>query len=452
MLAVAFIVIAIFAGYFYIYRPEYVAMLLFSLAITNINFELPGMPLNTRALLSVLLFFRVLFDKKTISRYRSFLGNRFVQFFFLFVSYVLLNSVYQELFSFALLKEQISTLLIAFLAFHYFYFQCEYSFVGAVLILSGLVCFSDLLYTYIEYGGFPVRRIYFMFYDALENLTEEELVYITNHNFFGQICGITFVYIFISYLKDKLKYKASLFVLPFMFLGVVMSTSRSAIFALISVSALFMFIFYMQKGKKKMIIQIASLVITLFILGLMFAFQLEYLFDLKSEFTDEIIMRMVDEPVAVFQKLFGYDYNIYKLGSMDWREESSANAWNAYIHFNYYEQIFGIGLGGFQFRQLGDGYNAHNGLLLLLIENGIVGAILYLIFMINVVYIAFYGKIYSPFLGVILFIFLFGLGQNNEITSTTFFFFVISLVAEIQFTKSNKLIFAYEYGGFRKVY
>ena len=134
----------------------------------------------------------------------------------------------------------------------------------------------------------------------------------------------------------------------------------------------------------------------------------------------------------------GQPYNIQSLGSMDWREESSENAYSAFLNLNLSEQLFGIGYGGFEERSLGHGYNAHNATLLLLIENGIIGFFIYFLLVVGVIVQSIIKKNYSPSLAVILFILVFGLGQNREWTSVTTYLFVVCVIAELKVLSLNR--------------
>src|SRR5207342_57019 len=94
------------------------------------------------------------------------------------------------------------------------------------IIFGGLICLADLAYTY-AHGGFPVVRIYYQFTPAFEY---------NNHNFFGYICGTAFVFLLSDYLTQAKTSKISLFIMPMQFLGVLLSTSRGALLAMIVVT------------------------------------------------------------------------------------------------------------------------------------------------------------------------------------------------------------------------
>jgi hypothetical protein len=108
-----------------------------------------------------------------------------------------------------------------------------------------------------------------------------------------------------------------------MFLGVLMSTSRSSILALLIVSILIILNGINYKEQKRRIAKIGSFSVGAVIIGFLLYATFGKYVNLDSKFVDEIISRMAQEPVAVLNRALGQSYDIHNLGSMDWREESS---------------------------------------------------------------------------------------------------------------------------------
>jgi hypothetical protein len=94
----------------------------------------------------------------------------------------------------------------------------------------------------------------------------------------------------------------------------------------------------------------------------------------------------------------------------------------------------------FRARNFGHGYNAHNAILLLLIENGILGFGIYIILVGGMIVLCIINKNYSPSLAAVCFILIYGLGQNREWTSITTLLFVISMAAELRMSRLKKFI------------
>jgi O-antigen ligase len=73
----------------------------------------------------------------------------------------------------------------------------------------------------------------------------------------------------------------------------------------------------------------------------------------------------------------------------------------------------------------------HNGLLLLLIENGIVGLCMYSALVISIFRNSFKKNIgISPLVTILIFIIIYCVGQNGELTSSITFLFIVSLIGE----------------------
>lgn len=429
-----------FYAYALFYKPEIVAIILFALMIANINIDLKGLPLNSRAIITITLFGRILFDKQTRVKYNDFLGVSTVKAFIFYFLYFLFISFSQDLFTIELLKVTISTILAAFCVYHYFFKNYDDTCIKIGLIISGIICFVDLAYTYAFIGSFPVRRIYELVNSGPVEDFDPNNIFVSdiNHNFFGQVCGMAFVFVFTDIVKNRLAGKYLIVLLPLMFIGVLMSTSRSALMAIIVV-VLFVVMksINYREGRKK-VLKIVSFSVAAATIGILLFSTISMYFNLDSKFVDEVLFRLVDEPIAILQRAMGQNYNIQNLGSMDWREEAAAQAYDAYMNLPVIEQIFGIGNNGFIVRNLGHGLNPHNGVLLILIEVGLVGFLIYLMIILGVIIQSIRLGSVSPSLAVLLFIIIFGIGQNNELTSVTTFLFVFTMIAENQYILAEK--------------
>ncbi len=436
------LIILLGGGVFFMYalirKPEIIAVVLFTLIIARVNFDLKGLPLNLRAIMSLALFVRIVADKSSKKDYPAFGNVPNIKILFFFLIYVIFVSFSQDLFTIDLLKESINTVLTTFCVY-YFYFKSQSAVqLKSALIAAGLICFADLAYTYIVFGTFPVHRIYFLFTGLDNNLSDEEMDLLTNWNFFGQICGMCFVYCLSDYIRDRNANKLTLWVMPFMFMGVMMSTSRSSILGLLIVSILIILNGINYQEQKRKIAKIGSFSLGAVVIGFLLYATFGKYVNLDSKFVDEIIARMAQEPIAVLNRAMGQSYDIHNLGSMDWREESSENAYKAYMNMNFREQLFGIGSGGFEARNYGHGYNAHNAILLLLIENGILGFSVYVLLVGGTIVQCIINKNFSPSLAAVVFILIYGLGQNREWTSITTLLFVTCMAAELRLLRFNK--------------
>lgn len=416
--------------YLLIRKPELIAVLLFTLIIARINFDLKGLPLNSRAAISLVLLGRILMDNIQ-SKIYSFLGNPTSKLLIIFLVYIIFVSLSQDLFTMDLLKESISSVLAVFFIYYFFLKNHNADQLKAAVIASGLICFADLVYTYVVFGGFPMHRLSDEYASSDFSGSYYEVLNGPNWNFFGQVCGMSFVFLLSDIIKNRSSKKYTTWLLPVMLLGVLMSTSRSALLGLLVVSILIILNGINYREQKRKIAKIGAFFLGSAVIGLlMFSIFGKYL-NLDSKFIDDLISRMSDEPVAIFNKALGQPYNVNNLGSMYWREESSENAYAAYMNLNLNEQIFGIGSTGFEVRDLGQGYNAHNATLLLLIENGLVGFVLFLLLVGGTIIQSILRKNFSPSLAVVIFTIIYGLGQNREWTSITTYLFLFCVVAEL---------------------
>jgi hypothetical protein len=193
------------------------------------------------------------------------------------------------------------------------------------------------------------------------------------------------------------------------------------------------------KEQKKKIYKVGRFSFAAILLGFLLFATFGKFLNLDTKFIDDIVNRLSQEPIAIVKKAMGQSYNIQDLGSMDWREESAENAYNAYMNMDFKEQLFGIGSRGFEARDLGKGFNAHNAMLLLLIENGMIGFIIFMLIYLGTIVRSILRKNFSPALAVICFTLIYGLGQNREWSSWTSYLFIFCVVTELEFQRINRV-------------
>jgi hypothetical protein len=422
MLITSFILL--FTLYLLIRKPEWALVLFFTLTIAAVNFEL-SVGGRFRPLLAFLLVIRSVTDRRlTLSLFLKHPGYRLMMLFFgyiLFLSWGM-QSMHPEVFRLLLLS-----VVTAYLAFYAYQIKGSPDILEMAIVLSGLICFADLWYTYKIIGQFPVQRLYFLLFPNSLSLEEANN---TNHNFYGFICGIGFVLLFARFIGGGGAFgKWSIVFLPLLFLGVLMSTSRSALLGLV-VST--MFVWY--KGAKDPETRprvMASIGLTGVAIGgiLVVFIALQTFLELDNGFISTITMRLVEEPIAVIRKQFGYSYNVQDLDAMDWRKESASLALDAYSRLPLNEQLTGVGIGGYLQRDLGkNGLNPHNGILYILVEAGLIGWMIYA-FMFRMALQAGKKALLFPMMLVLVFILFYSLGQNEELISATAMSFVSTLFA-----------------------
>jgi len=422
------IIILLVGGGFFLYglfkKPDLIAILLFTLIIADVNFDMKGVPI--RSAITVLLFARI-FGELSASNHPSFFSNGQVWHLIFFVVWMMLISQVNGLLTIELFKEFFLSTVSAALAYYYFFKYRNHEILKISMILGGLICLADLCYTYAFVGGFPVQRIYYNYTSRFEY---------NNHNFFGYVCGTCFVFLLSDYLTNKnaRATKLSLLMMPPMFLGVLLSTSRGALLAMILVTVVLIGKAMMSRteGSGKKATTLVTITVVCLVLAL-FIFQIAASLGIQSDFMQTMTGRLVDEPIAMFNKLLGNNYNVNSMDSMEWREEASSLAYKYFMSLPPSDQMMGIGYGGFLARDIGSGYDAHNGILLLMIETGVIGFLLYFSLVIS-----FWAKvskhnISSPAFVSIIFIILYITSHNKEITSFFAFLIMGSLIAELRY-------------------
>lgn len=428
---ILYIIIGILGLYVFYRYPDALVILFFTLTIADVNFKVGGLPLNFRAILGIAAFIRVLMIEKNYV-YPSFFRAP-TKWIPVFIAYTILVTAFYDLVNFEFIKSSALTFICVYLGYFYYFKNGNASVLKISLILAGLICFGDLAYTYIFVGEFPVQRIYQrllnvpLVYDEYGNVFEP-----VNWGFYGCICGMAFLYILTDYINHNTSEKLSLLLLPIMLMGVLMSTSRSSLLGVIG-AAVFLIGKELQdrtrarRAYKLILVAMGMIVLALFLFSVM-----SEVLDLEVEFVERISSRLIDEPIAVLNKNLGNSYNAQELDALDWRGEISQVGYEAFLGLSFIEEFFGIGFWGFTVRDLGhNNLPPHNGILMLLIEYGIVGACIWaFIFLSSIRNSIRYNRSTSPLLTILLFLFLYCLGQNEVMTQGLFFLMVATIIAE----------------------
>lgn len=419
------LIILLGGGGFFLYalfrKPDLIAILLFTLVVADVNFDLPGgLPLRTT--ITLILFARI-FGEQHASNHPGFFTNGMVMHLLGFLVWISIVSMFNGLLNVGLIKEFVLCCLSAYLAYYYFFKQNSHYYLLISMIVGGLICLADLAYTYGVFGGFPVVRIYYSFTSRWEY---------NNHNFFGYICGTCFVFLLADYLNKALIGKKALWIMPMMFLGVLLSTSRGALVAMIILTVYLIgkALATQNKGKKAytlITITVVCIILATFILQIATS-----VLGIQSEFMETLTVRLVDEPLAMINKMMGNEYKTDAMETVEWREEASNLAYRYYMNLDPMDKAVGIGYGGFLARDIGSGFDAHNGLLLLIIETGFIGFILYFSLIFSFWMKVRRVKVSSPAFSSIVFIILYVTSHNKEITSFFAFLIMGSLIAELR--------------------
>ncbi len=423
---------AIIYGYMLAMKPHLVAILFFTITIADVNFEMGGLPLNIRAIIGLSLFARTFVSGKVYGD-PGFFMNPKSWLIIVFTLYAIIITAFHDLLNADVIKTAALTLISMYCGWYYFFQKGNMSYLRTALIIAGFICFFDLVFTYGYYGSFPVQRIYqFLLKVPIPVDEKGEFVEVINHNFYGLICGMCFVYLINEFINKEVTSKFVLPILLVMFLGVLMSTSRSTLLGIIIISVFLIFRELKHRERAKKAYMLISMAIGIVFVCLFLFTTLQSYLNVDSEFMERIMFRLVDEPIAVLNKHLGMNYNVQSLEAMDWREEASKDAFNAWLNLPFHEQIFGIGYWGFVVRDLGhSNLPPHNGILFLVFDSGLIGLTMYFFLVFTVIRRSLViNTVIPPLVTTLLFIVFYCLGQNGELTSSITFLFIISLIAE----------------------
>ena len=431
------ILAAIAYGYILLQKPEYAAILLFTITIANVNFDVAGM--SFRALVGASVLARTFLpDGRQKGPPILTSGATMI---FAFLAYATLVTMSYGLATPQFIKVTGQVAIAAICGYHFFMRDGNYRCLMVSLVLAGLICLGDLVYTYTVYGSFPVQRIYEGLLHIAPEVDENgEYQEVQNHNFYGLICAMCFVFLLHEFIYTKKTQKLLVFVLPLMFLGVLMSTSRSSLLGLIGISIFLLHNLIRQGNNAQKAIRFIMVAASAIVLSFMLFSFLQDALNLKSDFIDRISERLIEEPLAVMNKHLGLNYNAQSLDAMEWRGEASSDAWEAFLRLHPMEQIFGIGYSGYLARNLGHtNLNPHNAFLLILFENGIAGFLFYFIMVFGAIYTSIrLLPVRSPIVTLLIFILIYCIGQNGELTTSITFLFIVTLMAQIRLAKARQ--------------
>lgn len=431
------LIFAILGGWVLFRYPTVVVVVFFTLTIADINLTFGGFPVNMRALIGLAIFAR------TVVSMKDFKGAHFFQsavvFIPCFIIYSLLTTEFNDIMTFEYVKICALSFITVFVAYHY-YFTGRTDLLKISILISGLICFADLVYTYVHAGEFPVERVYHALLGMETELDENgRRIETINHGFYGCITGMAFVIILNDYLNKDLWNRFLLALLPVFGLGIVLSTSRSAILSIVCICG---FLIVRKSIEEKSTGRLIRTIIigAGIVVGVLVAFAwVSAVFDLKSEFLDYVSLRLVDEPIAVMRKHLGLNYNAASLEALDWREEASSDAFGAYLSLKFPEQLFGIGYWGFVIRDLGHtNLPPHNGPLTILIEFGLVGLVAYVLFSFFLIRSNLRLNDKFPSMVVSLFfLYIYCFGQNHQLVESITYVFLATIAAENDFLRKH---------------
>jgi hypothetical protein len=416
--AFVFLVVAVFI-FVTIERPYSIAAFLVLIYVYRFfNIELPG-PLDLRGTLTLILLARLfLFDKKNYLFVKNFMFrdlNGVLIFIFLLISCFVTFSYYGDIKGQVfLLIQLIISLILGYIIVNNEEGQKAF-FRGVVL--AGILCTIDLIFSAITYGSLRTRSLIKVL--ILGDHTD------WNHNALGLVCALALIMVLIFFVKKRIAKKSSFILMLILTLGLFLSTSRSALMAVIFVSLIFVLV------QKEVKIDLNKVFISLF--GLVIFFVSFYFIyhallssgKIKSELVDQAYYRLYGEPMSIFgsneSQVFN-EYGVKKEGNTKWRLGRALSDLSKYSEMDLGIKLFGLGNMGYIYNDIGgDNHFPHNGYVLLLIERGIVGFTIFIFVIFSLSYRSFklirQNLISTPIIYLLLILAFYVIGQNSELTN-----------------------------------
>ncbi len=422
-------------------RPYIFAFLmLFMLCYRRTNLELPG-PLDARGLMTIVLFARLfLFDKQNFNLVKRFLFQDLTSLLLLIFIIAGFYTTYSN-FGGLIAQLKYSFLLIVSLILGFIIMingQGRKVFYNAIL-LAALLSIIDLIYTFIFYGNLDIRSLF-----KTILLHDHSIV---NQNDVGLLCGYALIMTFIFNIRQQLNRAISIPLMLLLGLGILLSTSRSTLIAVVPVLIIISLVQReIQFNIKK--VMTAFLGTALFLVSFYFIYNaLLTSGEFKSSFVDKAYYRLYEEPMSLIggndQKVFN-QYGKAQEGTTRWRLNRSMKDLVKYSRLDLKTELWGLGEGGYVIKDFAEDYNlvhpisSHNGYILILVERGIIGLLLFILVIVNLSIKSFkllrQRSISLPIIYVLLTLVFYAIGQNAELTQTLAFTLLGAAIASTKET------------------
>src|SRR3989339_884152 len=373
-------------------RPYIFAfILIFLYFYRRTNLELPG-PLDARGLMTLVLFARLfIFDKQNYLLVRKFLFqnlNGMLLTIFIVLSFYIAYSSYGGILG--QLKNHILLIVSLILGFIIMINgQGRKVFYNAI-VLSALLSIVDLLYTFVIYADFNIRSLLKSTF-----LNDNSVV---NHSDVALLCGYALIMTFIFFIRKQIPRTISIILMFVLSMGIILSTSRSILIALIPVLIIILLV-------QREIQFNLNKVLTAFLGTALFLVSFYLIYNslltsgqFKSSFIDQAYYRLYEEPMSLIggndEKVFN-EFGKEKPRNTEWRYKRSMKDLAKYSHLDLKTQLFGLGQGGYVINNFAEDYfyvhpiSAHNGYVLILVERGILGLLIFIFITVNLSFKSF---------------------------------------------------------------
>jgi len=439
----AVIVVSILV-FIWVERPYLLGGVILFMLLYQFNIETP-LPLDARGLLTLSLFVRLyVFDKENMLLInRNLLKNKY---FWLLVAFIFIILVFPIIHSEKITKHLKTTFLAVInLIIGFLLVKTEDGRKALIfgILLAGILSAIDLIFTFSTTGSLLIIKV-------IDLILGRKLV-LLNHNYPGLLSALGLLVIYFMWYRTKSNIVILILLSALLSLGIIISTSRSALLGFFIVLFLATYFEYDMRHNLKKIIPIGIL-LGMFLVGFFFIYNVFYVKSGSSSYIDKIYYRLYEEP---FDMLTGKELNKFDKysgqrveGSMTFR----ANRWkkdlDKFMSLNLASQILGLGPKGYMkiaekvYRKSGSlkyQLPSHNGYLLILMERGYLG--LFLISFIFV-FISFRAikttreiNIVFPMIYILLVFIFYSFAQNSELTGSYTFLIIGSVLGNIIHTE-----------------
>ncbi len=429
-------------------KPYYLTAILIFMMIYVVNIPLPG-PLDARGLLLLLLIIRLLFfDRENF----AFITNGLFRqplfhliLVFLLLTFIITFSNEESLIK--TLKDPLLSLISLLFGFLLLSNKNGRNAFMVGLMTAGIVSAFDLILHY-SIGGFMSERLIIKeelaIIRPLDYFITRDAQWGVNHNFPGFICGTAFIFVYIHFYRKIWKKTIALPLFLVLGAGVFLSTSRSTI---LSVIVALIFISFSYQHIKFNVRKVVLTGITILLLYISFYFV--YNLFIKPGATDKdlvnvIYYRLYEEPFQIIG-VGTQKYDIYsgerRETSATFRMGKATTDLKRFFSKDLITQLFGYGSGGYKhfgqriFQDEDNSYvlDPHNGYVMLLVESGLVGFFIFLVFSISLIVRSIRVNIRNPLDMPIFYFFvmlmIYVIGQNGELTQTFSFLLIGGMIA-----------------------
>lgn len=436
--------IAILSVFFVIEQPYKFGAVIVFMLLYKFNFETP-LPLDARGLLLLLLFVRLyFFDKENFELVNnSLLKNKFFWLIVVFTLLILIDPIINAKGIVKNLKNVILPLINLVLGFILVKNEVGKKSVFIGIILAGLFSSFDLIVNSLIIGTLDVVRI--------PDLLLGRMI-VLNHNYPGFLAGMGVIYIYLIWYHIKINRFLLVALGVILLAGVFISTSRSALLAILVTIIVMTFIESDLRHNIKKIAKLGIATVAVLV-GFFFVYNGFLSQSKENTFLHTIYYRLYEEPLQMFGEEKA-DFNKWTgnriRGSMEFRSARWQHDFDKFVNLDLSDQLFGLGPKGYLdiamkiYAKNDNIYQRlapHNGYLIILLERGILGLILFLILITALIVAAIreskHHKIYLPFVYLIIMVLVYSFAQNSEITSASSYFIFGCIIGDILHSKNQ---------------